>query len=179
MGLNGLPGGGPWRVLHECPAFFHNTAYAAKKRRDEAKCICPRALVRLAETKALTIQRRIERGERKIGPGERQRGGRPHGNTDAQYFRNIRDNVPVPDLSAGKCRSPLGLYLMDQAQESRWTGSALADAKAMCEYCPVKRACLGWVERAENPPGDWPGIYGGKTHMQRRNEWRKTGANHE
>jgi hypothetical protein len=32
----------------------------------------------------------------------------------------------------------------------------------------VQEACGLWALWAEKPAGDWPGIYGGKTHMERR-----------
>ena len=48
--ISPLPGGGPWRILDNCPADRHNTLYAAVKggRRGpgNARCICPRALQR-------------------------------------------------------------------------------------------------------------------------------------
>lgn len=37
-------GGGPWRVLAECPARRHNTGHAARGYKGAPKCICPRGV---------------------------------------------------------------------------------------------------------------------------------------
>jgi hypothetical protein len=38
-----LPGGGPWRILSQCPAKFHNSQNSAYGR-NGPHCVCPRAL---------------------------------------------------------------------------------------------------------------------------------------
>lgn len=64
-----LPGGGPWRILKECPADRHNTTYAARgyrsvgcsMERGNPKCICPRskALMELHAEQSKEAQRRF------------------------------------------------------------------------------------------------------------------------
>lgn len=172
--LGGLPGGGPWRILDECGAVYHNSAHAAKKgagpkdasvQRRALKCVCPRALERLAESNALTRGRRAELGVGRTGRAS----GRPKDSGGVpRYFRNIRKNVPVPDLGSMECHTPHGLKVMDLAQEKHWKGEALKAAKGMCERCPMRVECLAWPTAAEVPAGDWPGIYGGMTHMERK-----------
>jgi hypothetical protein len=41
MSKKSLPGDGPWRILSQCPASWHNTIHAACSQK---RCICPRAL---------------------------------------------------------------------------------------------------------------------------------------
>lgn len=183
MNQNGLPGGGPWRILDECPAMSHNTGYAAQKgarrrgdKRDAPrhKCICPRALVRLSEIKTLRIEGRMARGERKL-PEDHNPGGRPRDSGAPQYLRNTRPGARRRDLSAGLCRTPLGMFIMDEAAENRWAGESLAKAKEMCAGCPVNEDCLGWATDGERTPGAWTGMYGGLTHMERRDAAKKKG----
>ena len=46
---NGLPGGGPWRVLADCPSRLHNTYNSARGgSRRPNPCVCPHALAELA-----------------------------------------------------------------------------------------------------------------------------------
>lgn len=171
----GLPGGGPWRILDECPAEYHNTSNAAKKivARGKGRCICPRAQERWRRAQDIRKASRIARGERPPADAERSPGGRPAETGVPTYVRNMRQDVRPPDLSRGTCRTPHGLRVMDLAQEKRWGGEALAAAELMCYLCPVKVACGQWADLAENPPGSWIGMYGGRTHMARRNAARK------
>lgn len=167
---HGLPGGGPWLILDDCPAMYHNTGNAAKKGvAGHGRCICPRALVRWQRCKELAIISRTRRGERKATPQERGKGGRPAETGVPQYVRNMRQGVLPPDLSAGSCRSVLGRRIMDSAQDSRWSGEAMAMVRAMCEDCPVQQQCAQWAADGEDPPGAWIGVYGGLVHWERRN----------
>jgi Transcription factor WhiB len=177
----GLPGRGPWRIDPRCPAFSHNTAFAAKKgglvphapEVGRIKCICPRAIAAYKAEQKLAELRKIERGDRKTALGGRPRGaGMEYG--IPQYYRNVVQNVAVPDLGAGLCRTPLGMEIMDLAQAKRWTGETLEKAKTMCDGCPVQFKCGQWATDAESPAGDWSGIYGGLTHMERRDAAKPT-----
>lgn len=71
-----MPGGGPWRILDECPADRHNTTYAARGYRNvdgkmlsgETKCVCPRSQ-QLMELHAAQSRESQARYYEKVGPG--------------------------------------------------------------------------------------------------------------
>jgi hypothetical protein len=56
---NKLPGGGPWRILSQCPAERHNTQTAAIGQDLEDHCVCPRAIhLVLNRPKNIFVKRR-------------------------------------------------------------------------------------------------------------------------
>lgn len=175
MGLNGLPGGGPWRILAECPARFHNSALAAKKGTlrvpgepgsGRLKCICPRGLQRLKEAQESAKQSALTRGGRE----PKSKGGRQVGMEVAEplYLRNTRQGVRKPDLSGMECGTALGRAVMDAAADARWGKDPLRVAKNMCDRCLKMIECRDWRRASETAPGEWYGMYGGETHIERR-----------
>lgn len=167
-------GNGPWLVLENCPAERHNTYAAARGYArgisvPGVKCICPRGLAANEDYKA---NRR--KNENPRGVNER------HATTWAMvdstiykstYYNNIKP-APVPDLSAGLCRTPLGMKIHDRtasitihSDERELTKTTRA--KELCLDCPVMTLCLADVERREVPGGSWGGVFGGLTPIER------------
>ena len=170
-----LPGGGPWRILPECPARLHNSLSAARGRnprtREEihAKCICPRALALVVVDNERGRARRLAR-ETTPHRNVATTGWQKATATTPIYMSNVK-KVPIPDLSHGLCRTPVGMQVMDLATETG--GNALhfrkKAAQEMCENeCPAYAACLAWITSGtEQPTGSWGGIYAGMTPSQR------------
>jgi hypothetical protein len=44
---------------------------------------------------------------------------------------------------------------------------AKAEARDLCNSCPVRKECGEWVSRAENPAGAWHGMFAGRTPAER------------
>lgn len=159
-----LPGGGPWLILAECPAQGHNTQRAAEGykngKRSADKCVCPRAV-------ALYAHMLVERRDRQRVEWHRRKPAKAEPRSAPQYAQTVKQNVAVPDLRKGLCRTQAGMRLMDAASKSRASGRR-KEALEMCLNCPVMIECGQWVTQAEDPPGSWGGIYGGMTTGDRR-----------
>ena len=176
----GLPGGGPWRILPECPARLHNTGHASVKgaqidgRGPRVMCTCPHGLARRAEIFSVKYRHDQERAHVAREVTKRAPIVRKGRVSVPQYVSNMTGDEPPPDLSAGLCHTPAGVMIMDQAADRRWTGDALHVARALCDgssatpVCPVRAQCLAWAQKREQPAGAWVGIYGGYTHIERR-----------
>jgi Transcription factor WhiB len=154
--IRGLPGGGPWAVLADCPAKYHNTLNAARRAAHGGKCVCPGG--------AAMIER--ERVYQSGRPARRILIDSPL--RAPQYEQNYKTSGAVPDLSKGSCRKPWGRPLLDAAAAVQYRGDATRSAQFMCSRCPVRKRCGEWVAQAEDPAGSWGGIYAGMTPHQRR-----------
>lgn len=167
IGVDGLPGDGPWIILPECEGWKHNTARAALR----AKCTCPRALELSREYRDReNAKRRKNFGTPRPQVGRpRRRPPQSHGVPD--YLANMRMDVPAPSLAGALCRSDAGIRIMDSG-ETRVI-------KAMCGKCPARVPCGDWARKGERIPGAWPGVYGGLTQVERREQrergWAKIG----
>jgi hypothetical protein len=175
-----LPGGGPWRILPECPARLHNSLSAGRGRNPRTRaeihtrCICPRTLVLVLADNVKARVRRLNRKELAASAPVTVR-RKPLPPTPA-YLSNVK-KVEIPDLMAGLCRTRIGQQIMDLASEVETGSLALfrkQAAKAMCEEeCPVYAACLAWITSGtEQPAGSWGGIYAGMTATERVNYTR-------
>lgn len=163
MALNGLPGKGPWRILEECPAKFHNTTSAARDfshGRPRTRCVCPRAAaLHKAWRDALSARSAAQKGSRVRG-------------ISLPRVTPERTLGRVPDLSAGLCRSESGRKIMEGGLVEQLTLGAERRrvlAKQLCERCPLLAECRAWVLRDERPVGSWGGVYGGL------DPWNRTG----
>lgn len=138
-----LPGGGPWRILADCPARLHNSQRAAEAR-GSVRCVCPRAA-------AIWDARSDQRKERKRARG-------------VILQLSSATEIRMPDLSAGACRTPWGQKRHEKGFSDQVTvPSELArrEAKKICRACPVLAACRSYTLAAESPAGSWGGIWGG------------------
>jgi len=156
-----LPGGGPWRILPDCPALLHNTMRAATQGAAEHRCVCPRGLVmkgRYVQQKNASRARRNQ---------EKPRG--PQAST-IMYLNNVRRPANTPSLT-GPCKTPEGLELADRVLSGR-SGSVELH-RLMCQLCPTLQRCRTWVLEEEVPAGSWGGMYGGLTVTDRRRMARK------
>ncbi len=143
-----LPGGGPWRILRDCPSLLHNTYRAVNRGHPDMRCRCPRGRV-VRETEQ--DRRRTYKASVIHSPAV-----------------SLAANRRMPDLSAGLCRTPAGLDLIDAAAVStaNRAAGATAKVKAMCRRCPVRTACLEWA--LADPEFTADGIYGGYDAYERR-----------
>lgn len=162
-----LPGGGPWRILDECPADRHNTLYAAVKggRRGpgNARCICPRALWRKQDD----LDSRRGEHARWYQENKARLKAAKVVDQPALKVKHVRV-APVPDMTDAACGSDDGQVAVDIATAEASAGN-LARVAAFCNSpCPIKEQCLRWVMSAEDRPGSWGGVYGGLTPKQRR-----------
>ncbi len=156
-----LPGGGPWRILPECPSFIHNTLRSTRGRIHN--CICPRALdLREASLEKLRKANAAARAARQQNTG---RGSAP------TYMANIKSEVGAPNLEGAPCSSKTGVLAMDlmlsEANSLQAKGRALH--RKLCAACPVEthQRCDAWWREAETPAGAWGGMYAGKTRKER------------
>lgn len=161
--LRGL-GGGPWRILPECPATrTHNTVNAARGvGRDGKRCICPRAV------EMMDAYRRAEK-ERRAATG-----GRAGRNESASISRDlppVREllavSVPArPDFRNAACRtSPENVRIAGRAFGVE--AGAQRAAKRLCRGCPHLKLCGANVLQNEPEPGNWGGVWGGMAAADR------------
>lgn len=158
-------GGGPWRVLPNCPAFKHNTLKSARgmvmcgnERSKEGACICPRACFLLKE-----FRKQEKARETKKGNGFVYRSIET-----AHYMNNTATDFPPPDLTLGACKSLLGRRLTDKVIAGHKGADDLFKNTLCFAGCPVLMQCRAWVRRDEKPVGDWLGVYGGLSQSERR-----------
>lgn len=147
-----LPGRGPWRILDDCPARLHNSQRAVEARGTE-RCVCPRAM-------AIYEMRRVARVATKSA-------------RNAVLRDSIPADVPMPDLAEGACRKPWNLKRIEAGFSDEVSVSAeakRAEAKQVCEECPVLDQCREYVQAAEWPKGSWGGIWGGLDVWTRRGQ---------
>lgn len=163
--IKAFPSGGPWRILPECPNDTHNTARAAEGRRGRMdapvpKCICPRA-------RAIA--------EKRLSEWQATRTGAPR----ESLRMRARDVTPdpvnkrQPDLSAGNCRRPWNLKIVDAGFDTLASRTAVERreaSKALCLECPMLVACRAYTLAEESPPGSWGGIWGGMDAWNRRGQ---------
>ncbi len=173
-------GGGPWRVLDECPAVLHNTRTAWRAGRNlrnrNNPCICPRAMAQYADVLRVhrenAAARRRKAGAREAVPVEPAPAAPKRGRIGSPaYTRNVLlDIANTPDLSGGACRTPHGQRAMARAIDEPQMMNSLAAAKAVCRLCPLDtfRRCERWVMRAEDPDNPWGGVYAGMTVVSRQ-----------
>ena len=165
-----MNGGGPWRILPECPRpTTHNTANAAEGKFSSGaggiKCICPQGLY-LYETVILARRER-----------ERERMKRVHKRTADPRVRltPVTPN-PVsrrsPNFLTAACRTPAGLRIADQGANDQATLAGIAArelAKKQCrDECPLLVRCAMWVTSQESPAGSWGGVWGGLDPWNRK-----------
>jgi Transcription factor WhiB len=152
----GLPGGGPWRILEDCPARLHNTGNAPSTRRQGAlACICPHG-VQVYETR------------KKIDNAHKWEQQRPL----PRYLRNM--SIRAVWLPGALCTTTGGRTLMDALAEQ--SEGAAAAVKKMCETCPALAQCASWILEAEQPGGSWGGYYAGMTRAERYERWKEKEA---
>ena len=157
MPYAGLPGGGPWAILTQCPASQHNSQRAASGRRDGVQCICPRA-------KALHKQMVADRNTH----------GRSEAWRESRFLHagSAPPSVPMPDMSRGACRTNFGQAMADRGMDISLTSQGVENreqAKGYCElYCPILERCRSYVLAAESPKGSWGGVWGGLDPWNRR-----------
>lgn len=168
-----LPGGGPWRILDECPATFHNTQSAAdrKDRWSHAFCICPRALELKAQglirKRALNKAAWQRRQAKKAAPSRAE-----FASTKVPTMRRVRE-VPVPDMTNAACSTARGQVIMERAfmRSDVWNDTRareLCNGTDVSSACPMRAQCAAWVLGAEVIPGSWGGVYGGLTAKDRK-----------
>jgi hypothetical protein len=145
----GLPGGGPWRILDECSARYHNTRRATESV--DNKCICPHALDEAKLKKVLRKQGNI---------------------LEKVLLTPLPHSVRVPDFSAGLCARPERADVVDGGFSVEGTLVAMDKreaAKRLCYACPIREeVCAPYVKAAENPPGSWRGVWAGKDPWERQ-----------
>lgn len=149
-----LPGGGPWRIVQDCPGSIHNTAHAAR----EGGCRCPHALELRREEWRRQDQKRRKSSDR-IG------------------FPLTLVDASTPDLSKGHCVTGgrPAQAIMDGGYDAKRTVEGFAArerAKGVCwgsdgTQCPAMSACDGWVTGYEDPAGSWGGVFAGKDQWER------------
>lgn len=151
-----LPGGGPWRILADCPAMLHNTGRAATQGAPQHRCVCPRAL-KMAERQR--DQKNVSRARiKQLAPPPAQF------STESAYLRNVRRPANAPSLD-GACHSEHGREIADRLLSGR--SGAVSEHKRMCGGCPELMRCRTWALNEELPAGAWPGMYGGMTTSER------------
>lgn len=169
----------------DCPAMYaHNTCSAAqgvyrvkKKAFRQPACICPHAIKLFDDFRA---KRRETYGAEKLQAYQRRqarnkqapeaRKGAPiDGHTTPRHLRAAPKppKVPWPDLSGGACRSARGVMTMDAYADFPNTHSSVANARELCDSCPVHEACERWIQQAEQPAGSWHGMFAGRTPRER------------
>jgi hypothetical protein len=163
---------GPWRIAEECEAEQHNTLTAAQGGRRKAgdhKCICPRALLLLADFRS--NRARTERAARAAILAD---GGIPEGRerVDKNALPSVR--IPEPNWSRGACTG----IDRDTAREkgfnlevSKRGISDREEAKSLCQDCPLSmfRECGEWIKKQEcDKPGILGGVYAGMDRWNRQ-----------
>lgn len=167
-GINGLPGGGPWRILEDCGADTHNSTRAGLGRghgfATRLPCTCPRALVLLAQYQARRLElREIERAQKR----------RPRQDNRARL------QLPVPQLAEirspnfieGLCAKPGGMAYADKGMNDQASHRGIAErqeAKNLCAACPMLQECKAWALGQEKPAGSWGGVWGGMDPWNRK-----------
>lgn len=167
----GLPGGGPWRILDECPGTLHNTLYAATRagrKPGYVACICPRAVACIEEDRPrhrldnnnAYARRRAERAEAAKLRALIEQPKSP------VTIRLVRE-TPVPDMTNAACGTDEGQKIMERVimRSDIWNNDR---AQELCASCPIKRQCGAWALSAEVIPGSWGGVYGGMTAKDRK-----------
>lgn len=158
--VDGLHGGGPWKISEYCEAINHNTANAARRSahgRTKVACVCPHALYL------------FEQWRKKMN-GRDRRDPRKKGMALSLVKPDLVADLP-PDLSAGICRAPTLAEVVDKGFNQLLTKAGIQGrelSKQLCDYCPVKKECRDWVLRDESPAGSWGGVYGGLDPWNRR-----------
>lgn len=76
----------------------------------------------------------------------------------------------IPFLNDASCRDGDGFTLLTELMEERNStdSDTVEQARAVCNACPARGACLAWVITDEKPAGRWGGMYGGLTPKQRQ-----------
>lgn len=141
----GLPGGGPWRILENCPSRRHNTMNASRGKNNDGRCICPRGVHLLKASargwEANRIRKPRLRAQSKIVPPD------------------------MPDLSTGACSTDEYRQIARDGQnDATYLGAVGARdaARAVClQHCPVQLQCRDYILAAERPAGSWGGVWGG------------------
>lgn len=152
---HGLPGGGPWLILADCPSRLHNTANAARGQgKGKPKCRCPHALVSVAEKRAVERAAARKKGAERVNLRK----------LTPIFLRNSLTRMP--ELPNAACKTSFGQHLFDQVQ-SKALGSGPA-ARRMCMECPELHPCGMWILKAEDPPGSWGNYYAGMNAAERR-----------
>jgi hypothetical protein len=160
-----LPGGGPWRILPECPSLLHNSTNSATSGPSEMRCVCPRALalkkVRNARRCAASDQTRAQRRAK----GEPTRGYRPVAPKPTPGFA-LSEPFEPSDIRFGACANERGQAMMDRllgAKGGERGPLTRLMKETMCSRCPARamRACLqiGIDTRS-------PGVYGGLSESE-------------
>lgn len=144
---------GPWRILDECPAEGHNTLIWARSLKQRPRCVCPRAVVLLTDYRA-----RMSKHEREMRKEEAKR-------MPVVYARAVE-----PNWILGRCRKNLRIADLGFNESISYQGiEDRAQAKAMCDSCPIKRDCLAWAVAIErDTPGKLGGVYGGQDTWNRQ-----------
>lgn len=169
-------GGGPWRVLEDCPAPRHNTGIAGLgrssdgrgKQRLGVKCICPHA-------RALVQEYRRKERERRATVGQRAAHVEAAVKSVVSAPPSERRYAPPPDLSSGACQTAGGMKLADSLIGDREpTAQKIKVHRAMCQACPVpvREKCLAEALRLATPYG----MAGGMTAQERKQILRKAAA---
>lgn len=161
MGLSGLPGTGPWRVLAECLAERHNSLAAADGRRSNGKCVCPHAL-ELVRAKRTQDKERL-----RVRAKSTSRIKMPHlhpGPITAPTY---------PDFSGGACTTVRGREAAQAGMNEQPSMRGVNDrqrAKNLCNVgpCALRVRCRAWVLSQEEPAGSWGGVWGGLDPWNRR-----------
>lgn len=155
-----LPGGGPWRILVDCPAPIHNSTRAARGGTRLPSCVCPKARERLAEMRV------SERGRQRVM--RKATASIDRKSVKQTYMNNVKEGASQTAPFGGLCSTDDGRRLMDHAA-TRQLGSATAAvrAKALCQVCPIELSCLAWALEYELPRGAWGGVIGGLTAAER------------
>lgn len=156
MGLNGLPGQGPWAIDADCPASNHNTLSASLTRRGHQGCTCPRSRELLREHRK-KYKARVKTHKIRMPQGAPQP-------ITATYF---------PDFSGGACTTERGQKAALAGMNDQASLKAIKDrerAKALCTVgpCPILATCRAWVLGQERPEGSWGGVWGGLDPWNRR-----------
>lgn len=155
--MNGLPGGGPWRIDDDCPAPRHNSIRSAEGRKGEPKCVCPHGvqLYRERLTYFNGKRRGVPRSDFRI------KGSVPKDLVDPTpgFFRDAI------------CQHPTFREVMDGGFSTAATKGGVRvrrEAKNVCRtHCPIRQQCLEYVQRLESPRGSWGGVWGGQDPWER------------
>lgn len=165
-GVNGLQGGGPWRIEPDCPARVHNSLRAAlgwgSGRKTREKCICLRG-------QDLLALERIQRNERKKKARDAVKWVKSE--AKLEHLKPEETEATPPDFAGGLCTSPAGMKIADGGQNDQASRLGIAEraaAKRLCDVCPLKPMCREWVLSQERPAGTWGGVWGGLDPWNRK-----------
>lgn len=150
---NPLPGGGPWRILSNCPSPSHNILYRVRHGPVHLRCICPRALA--IQEEWLVKQRNRFRDRYQERQGSRE------GVRDTVLVEQHATTAPAswPNLRGAACMRPGAADM---------TGRPVP-ARRVCSTCPLSvfERCREWVLTAEQPAGSLAGVYAGMSPEER------------